>query len=38
LKGQSQHENVKVREIAAEIVRRAQRSRPARDRDPERPT
>jgi GAF domain-containing protein len=29
LKGQSQHENVKVREIAAEIVRRAQRARPA---------
>lgn len=29
LRQQSQHENVKVREIAAEIVRRAQRSRPA---------
>jgi GAF domain-containing protein len=38
LKGQSQHENVKVREIAAEIVRRAQRSRAAPDRHPEKPT
>jgi GAF domain-containing protein len=38
LKGQSQHENVKVREIAAEIVRRAQRSRPAPDHDPENAT
>jgi hypothetical protein len=38
LKGQSQHENVKVREIAAEIVRRAQRSRPAPDHDPQRAT